>query len=165
MRCWRRSEGDASAIDRPPDRQSPGMSRRFFLRALHRLHGSAQTWGLLRTTTVRPLRQKRPDSLTPASRLEVAAHHRRHARDRWRNRRPDRPLPFRSGSPPARPLRGHPVSFFLCASSGWNRHQLPATSIRHPPQCPLQRPSAPDSLRNIYRATVLRLRHRLTGSG
>ncbi len=41
-------------IYRLPDRQSPGMSRRF-LRALHRLHGSAQILGLLRYNNCAPL--------------------------------------------------------------------------------------------------------------
>ncbi len=59
-------------IYRLPDRQSPGMSRRFFLRALHRLHGSAQILGITALQQLcAPFEAKRPDSLTPASCLEV----------------------------------------------------------------------------------------------
>ena len=46
-----------------------------FLRALHRLHGSAQILGITALQQLcAPFEAKRPDSLTPASCLEVVQH-------------------------------------------------------------------------------------------
>lgn len=58
-------------IYRLPDRQSPGMSRRFSAGAAPSARFSTNSGDYCATTTVRPFEAKRPDSLTPASCLEV----------------------------------------------------------------------------------------------
>lgn len=59
-------------IYRLPDRQSPGMSRRFFCGRCTVCTVQHKFLGLLRYNNCAPLlKAKRPDSLTPASCLEV----------------------------------------------------------------------------------------------
>ncbi len=58
-------------IYRLPDRQSPGMSRRSFCERCTVCTVQRKFWDYCAASAVRPFEVKRPDSLTPASCLEV----------------------------------------------------------------------------------------------
>ncbi|MCS6040070.1 Hpt domain-containing protein [Klebsiella pneumoniae subsp. pneumoniae] len=124
---------DASAADLQAAGQAIARHEpQIFLRALHRLHGSAQILGITALQQLcAPFEAKRPDSLTPASCLEVVQRITGVMREiDMAKSTPDRPLAVPLGQSACPSVKGHPCPVFSSAlSQGGTSIQLPATSI------------------------------------